>query len=101
MKKKSHTVANDNVFNFGLLPSKKSKTIGENRKMLEIIDTIKILGIQVETENYSNPINIFLNTNNAIQQLTKYNKYRFRFILESFLFGSSFQNDLKIILLYF
>ena len=43
-EKKSYSVVSANVFNFGLLCSKKNKTIGENRKMLEIIDTMKILG---------------------------------------------------------
>ena len=41
-----------------------------------MIGTIKILGLQVETENYLYPINIFLNANNVIPQLTKYNKCR-------------------------
>ena len=80
MKKKLYSVVSDNAFNFGLLRSKKNKTIGEKRKMLKIIDIINILGLQVETENYLNPINISLNTNNVIQQLTKYNKYRYRFV---------------------
>ena len=64
--------------------------------MLEIIDTIKILGLQVETENYLNRINISLNINNVIQQLTKYNKYRYRFVLESFLFSSNFENETDV-----
>ena len=67
--------------------------------MLEIIDTIKISGLQVETENYLNSINIPLNTNNVIQQLTKYNKYRYRFVLESFLFSSNFENETDVIFL--
>ena len=95
-EKESYTAVSDNVFNFGLLRSKKNKTIGEKRKMLEIIDTIKILGLQVETENNLNPTNISLNTNNVIQQLTKYNKYRYRFVLESFLFSSNFENETDV-----
>ena len=82
-EKKSYCVVSDNVSNFGLFRSKKNKTIGEKLKMLEIFDTINILGLQVETENYWKPINISLNTN-VSQQLTKYNKYRHRLVLESF-----------------
>ena len=67
--------------------------------MLELIDTIKILGLQVETENYLNPVNISLNTNNVIQQLTKYNKYEYRFVLESFFFSSNFENETDVIFL--
>ena len=94
-----YSVVSDNAFNFGLLRSKKNKTIGERRKMLKIMDIINILGLQVETENYLNPINISLNTNNVIQQLTKYNKYRYRFVLESFLFSSNFENQTDVIFL--
>ena len=67
--------------------------------MLEIIDTIKILGLQVVTKNYLNPINISLNSNNVIQQLTKCNKYKYRFVLESFLFSSYFENETDVIFL--
>ena len=98
-EKELYTVVSDNVFKFGLLLSKKNKTIGEKLKMLEIIDTIKILGLQVETENYLNLINISLNSNSVIQQLTKYNKYRYRFVLESFLFSSNFENETDVIFL--
>ena len=69
------------------------------KKVLELIDTIKILGLQVETENYLNPVNISLNTNNVIQQLTKYNKYKYRFVLESFFFSSNFENETDVIFL--
>ena len=82
-----------------MLRSKKKKTIGEKQEMLEIVDAIKILGLQVETENYLNPINISLNINNVIQQLTKYNKCRYRFVLESFLFSSNFENETDVIFL--
>ena len=98
-EKKSYSVVSNNFFNFGLLPSKKNETIGEKCIMLETINTIKILGLEVQTENYLNPINISLNTNNVIQQLTKYNKYRYRFVLESFLFSSNFENETDVILL--
>ena len=79
-EKNPYIVVSDDVFNFGLLRSKKNKAIGEKHKLLEIINTIKILGLQVETENYLNPINMSLNTNNVIQQLTKYTKYRYSFV---------------------
>ena len=65
--KKLYIVGSDNIFNFGLLHSKKNKAIGKKHKMLEVIDTIKSLGLQFETENYLSPINISLNTNNVIQ----------------------------------
>ena len=99
LEKFFYIVVSDNVFNFGLLCSKKNKTIGEKHKMSEIVNKIKILGLQVETENYLNPVNISLNTNNVIQQLTKYNKYRYRFLWEIFLFSSNFENETDVIFL--
>ena len=70
------------MFNFSLLRSKKNKTVGEKCRMLELIDTIQILGLQTETQNFLNPITISLNSNNVIQQLRKFSKYRYRFVLE-------------------
>ena len=69
--------------------------------MLEIIGAVKILRLQVETENYLSPINISLNSNNVIQQLSKCNKYRYRFVLESFSFSSNFENEADVIFLTF
>ena len=87
------------MFNFGLLRSKKNKTVGEKRRMLEVIETIRILGLQIERQNFLNPVTISLNSNNIIEQLTKYNKYRYRFVLETFLFSSNFENQTDIIFL--
>ena len=50
--KKSYNVVSDSVFNFGLLRLKKNKTVGEKCGMLEKIDTIPILGLQIETQNF-------------------------------------------------
>ena len=40
-----------------------------------------------------------MNTNYVIQQLGKYNKYRYRFVLESFFFSSNFENETDVIFL--
>ena len=65
--------------------------------MLEVIDTIRILRLQIETQNFLIPIIISLNSNNAIEQLPKYNKYRYRFVLKTFLFISNFENQTDVI----
>ena len=88
----------DRFFNFGILHSKKNKTIGEKRPMtLDIIDTIQILGIQDQNYNFLNPVNISITSDNIIQELTKYRKYGYRFVLESLLFSSNFENDTDVI----
>ena len=78
-----------------MLRSKKNKTVGEKRRMLEVIDTIQILGLQIEAQNFLNPITISLNSYNVIEQLTKYSK----FVLETFLFSSNFENQTDVIFL--
>ena len=40
-----------------------------------------------------------MSTNNVIQQLTKYSKYKYRFVLESFFFSSNFENETDVIFL--
>ena len=94
--KKSFNVVSDKVFNFGILETKKNKK--KKRAMgLQVVDTIRILGIQNSNYNFLNPINISISSDNVIQQLTKYRKYRYRFILESLLFSSNIENDTDVI----
>ena len=96
--KKYFNVVSDKVFNFGILKTKKKKTIGEKRAIgLQVVDTIRILAIQNSDYNFLNPINISISSDNVIQQLTKYRKYRYRFILESLLFSLNIENDTDVI----
>ena len=70
--KKSFNVVSDKVFNFGILRSKKNKkkTIGEKRRMvIEIIDTICVLGLQIEEQIYLNPITVPITSNDVILEL--------------------------------
>ena len=66
---------------------------------LEIIDTIRILGIQDKDVNFLNPITISIRLDTVIQKLTKYKKYRYRFLLESLLFSSNIENNTDVILI--
>ena len=95
---RSFTVVGDRVFNLGLLRTKKHKTIGQKRPMaLEIINTIKIFGVQDQNVNFINPLTVSSSSDTIIQELTKYKKYRYRFVLESLLFSSNFQNNTDVI----
>ena len=42
--------------------------------MKEMIDIVRVLGLQVESENYLNPINISMNSNELLKKLEKYRK---------------------------
>ena len=97
-EEKSFSIVRDRVFKFAILQSKKNKTIGEKRPMtLDIIDTIQILDIQGQNYNFLNPVNISVTSDNIIQELTKYRKYRYRIILERLLFSSNFGNGTDVI----
>ena len=42
--------------------------------MIEITDIVKVLELQVESENYLNPINILMNSKELLEKLEKYKK---------------------------
>ena len=85
-EKKSYTVINNKILNFGLLKSDKNHFVGQKYKMKEIIDIVRVLGLQVESENYLNPINISMNSNELLKKLEKYKKNKYQFVLGNFLF---------------
>ena len=96
-KKKSFNVVSDKVFNFGILKTKKRRSIGSKRQMGYVIkDTIKMLGFQNSYYNFLNPIKISIDSD-VIQFLTKYRKYKYRFILNSLLFSSNFLNETDVL----
>ena len=57
-----------------MLRSEKNRFVGQKYKMKEIIDIVRVLGLQVESENYLNPINISMNSNELLKKLEKYIK---------------------------
>ena len=98
--KKTFNVVGDHILNFSMLRTKKQNRIGQKRGIAgEIIKTVRILGIQITEYSFLNPIHISFNSDSVIQQLTKYKNYRYRFVLESFLFSSNVENDTEVILL--
>ena len=78
-EKKSYTVINNKILNFGLLKSDKNRFVGQKNKMKEITDIVRALELQVEPENYLNPINISMNSNELLKRLEKYKKNKYRF----------------------
>ena len=71
-EKKSYTVINNKILNFGLLRSDINRFVGQEYKMKEIIDIVRVLGLQVKSENYLNPINISMDSNELLKKLEKY-----------------------------
>ena len=69
--KKSFNVVSDKVFNFGMLRTKRKKTIGQKRPFnREIIETIKIFGIQNSEYNFLNLVYISITSDHIKQKLT-------------------------------
>ena len=67
--------------------------------MKEITHIVRVLGLQVESEYYLNPINISMNSNKLLKKLEKHIKNKYRFILGNFLFSSNFTNETDVIFL--
>ena len=93
-EKKSYNVVGDKVFNFGILRSKKNKMLGTKRSMgAEIVHKIQIFGVQDKNTNFLNPIVVSISSDDLMGELTKYKKYKYRFVLESLVFSSNFENN--------
>ena len=90
----------DNVLKLSIVCTKRNKTIGKKGAMSQrIADTVHILGLQ----NFSNsgrlyPVEITIDSNKIIKTLSSYEKYKFRFIIESLLFTTNLQNNTDRIL---
>ena len=53
--------------------------------MKEITDIVRVFELQVESENYLNPINISMNSNQILKQLEKYKKNQVSICIGKFL----------------
>ena len=67
-ERKSYTKINK-ILNFGLLRSDKNCFVGLKYEMKEIIDIVRVLALQVELEDYLNPINISMNSKELLKKL--------------------------------
>ena len=64
----------------------------------EIIKTVHVLGFQIFI-NYKrmNPVEITLDSNEIVEDLSKYRKFKYRFLIQSLLLSSNLQNDTDVI----
>ena len=63
-----------------------------------IIKTAHVLGLQVYANSKRmNPVEITLNSNELIEELSKYKKFKYKFLVENLLFSSNQQNESKVI----
>ena len=98
--KKTFDIVDDNVFNFGILSTKKRKKIGEKRIMnSEVIDSVIIIGIQNTEYAYLNPVHIHIKSESVIRRLLANKNNKYRFLLKSLIFSSNITNDTDVIFL--
>ena len=90
----------DNVLKLNIVCTRRNKTIGKKGAMSQrIVDTVHIFGLQ----NFGNsgrlyPVEVAIDSNKIIKTLSSYEKYKFRFIIESLLFTTNLQNNTDRIL---
>lgn len=64
----------------------------------KVIKTARVLGLQGYVNFYRmNPVEITLDLNEVVEELSKYKKFKHRFLVENLLFSSSLQNETDII----
>ena len=64
----------------------------------EIIKIVHVLGLQ-RFINYKrmNPVEITLDSNEIVEDLSKYRKFKYRFLIQSLLLSSNLRNDTNVI----
>ena len=58
-----------------MLRSDNNCFVGQKYKMKQITDIVRVLGLQVESENYLNPINISMNSKKRLKKFVLENSY--------------------------
>ena len=91
------------VTNFSILSTKSKRRIGSKAKMpYQIIDAIKIVGLQNRTLNEKlNPVKITVHDSEIQSKLSKYGnqRYKYCFIVNSLLISSSIVQEANVIFL--
>ena len=96
--KKTFEITDKAIYNFGILKVEKGN-IGQKRPAeKEVMDIIRIIGLQ-KTENlYLNPVHVNIKSESVIRKLMK-KKTRYRFVLRSMIFSSNVTNETDTIFL--
>ena len=92
-------IKKEDTDNFGILIiPKKAGVFGKKRKMVRVIDTIFIKGLQ-NYDKYTtlNPVELNFNSNYINEKIEYYKQYTFMFTLKNILFSANFTNDTESI----
>ena len=96
--KKTFEIIDKAVYNFGILKTE-GINIGRKRQArVEVMDLVRIIGIQ-KTENlYLNPIDVNIKSETVIRKLMR-KKTKYKFVLRSMIFSSNVINETDTIFL--
>ena len=96
--KKTFEIIDKAVYNFGILKTE-GRNIGRKRQpQVEIMDLVRIIGIQ-KTENlYLNPVDVNIKSESVIRKLMR-KKTKYKFVLRSMIFSSNIINETDTIFL--
>ena len=96
--KKTFEIIDKAVYNFGILKTE-GINIGRKRQaQVEVMDLVRIIGIQ-KTENlYLNPVDVNIKSESVIRKLMR-KKTKYKFVLRSMIFSSNVINETDTIFL--
>ena len=97
--KKPINIKDGEVTNFSILATRQQNRVGNKRTMpYEIIDHVKIGGLQnFDRYDKLNPVEISVRDSGVITYLSRYQRYKCRFIIDNLLFSSALTNDANVI----
>ena len=96
--KKTFEITDNAIYNFGILKTS-SENIGRKRRPeVEIMDVIRIIGLQKAENLYLNPVEVNIKSETVIRKLMK-KRTNYKFILRSMIFSSNIVNETDTIFL--
>ena len=92
-------VKDDKVTNFSILATREQNKVSNKRPMpYKIIDQIKIGGLQnFNRYDKLNPVDISIKDSEVNTFLSRYRRYKYRFVIDNLLFKSALTNNTNII----
>ena len=92
-------IKDSKVTNFSILATREQKRVGNKRPMpYEIVDQVKIGRLQsVNRQDKLNPVEISVRESEVNTYLSRFRRYKYRFIIDNLLFSSALTNDTNVI----
>ena len=96
--KKTFEITDKAIYNLGILKIEKEKINGKRSAEKEVMDVIRIIGIQKNENLFLNPVTVHIKSEKVIRRLMN-KKAQYKFILRSMIFSSNITNETDTIFL--